>query len=415
MRIAIIGSGIAGLTAAHRLQDRHAVTIFEAGPYAGGHTHTVDVELGRRAYAIDTGFIVFNHRHYPEFTRLLRELNVPSHPTVMDFSVRSERSGIEYGSRSINAVFAQRRNLLRPEFTGMIRDVLRFNREAATGPLPDDRMTVGEYLERGGYGRAFADDYLLALGASLWSSPPARFRSFSVRFVIEFLRNHALLQLSGQPVWRVVTGGSRRYVDALLARFTGEVRLNHAVRQVRRHPGYVVVTDHTGAQGVFDHVVLASHADQSLKLLADPSPIEREVLSAFPYQRNEVLLHTDASVLPRNRRAWASWNYVVPAADRDTVSVTYQMNRLQGLRAPHLFNVTLNDTGLVRPDRVLARLVYEHPVFMPGRDAMQRRHRELIDVNRTSFCGAYWGYGFHEDGVRSGLAVTDALARSLAA
>lgn len=297
----------------------------------------------------------------------------------------------------------------------MLWDLLRFNREAASGPLPDDRLTVGEYLERGGYGRAFSDDYLLALGGALWSSPPARFRAFSVRFVIEFLRNHAMLQLAGQPVWRVVTGGSRRYVDALVARFKGDIRLNCPVRQVRRAPLRAMVTDHTGAEAAFDHVILACHADQSLRLLADASPIEREVLGAFPYQRNEVLLHTDPAVLPDSRRAWASWNYTVPATDRDTVSVTYQMNRLQGIRAPHLFNVTLNDHGRVRPDHVLARLVYEHPVFGPGRDAMQRRHQELIDVNRTSFCGAYWGFGFHEDGVRSGLAVTDALHRRRAA
>ena len=415
MRIAIIGSGIAGLTAAHRLQDRHAVTIFEAGTYAGGHTHTVDVDAGGTPYAIDTGFIVFNHQHYPRFTQLLDELQVPSHPTVMDFSVRSERSGLEYGSRSLNAVFAQRRNLVRPAFAGMIRDVIRFNREAASGPLPDDQVSVGAYLDHHRYRPAFADEYLLALGASLWSCPPARFRAFSMRFVIEFLRNHALLQLTGQPVWRVVTGGSRRYVEALIARFTGEIRLGHAVRRVRRFPGHVTITDYTGAEATFDHVVLACHADQSLAMLADPSRVERDVLNAFPYQRNDVLLHTDPSVLPRSRRAWASWNYTVPAAARETVSVTYQMNRLQGLRAPHLFNVTLNDNGRVRPEHVLARFVYEHPAFMPGRDAMQRRHAELIDVNRTSFCGAYWGYGFHEDGVRSGLAVARTLSRSLAA
>lgn len=236
-----------------------------------------------------------------------------------------------------------------------------------------------------------------------------------MRFVVEFLRNHAMLQLAGQPVWRVVRGGSRRYVEALTARLSSPVRTRCAVTSVSRDPGGVTVRDASGATDRFDHVVLACHADQALRLLQDASPVEREVVGAFDYQRNDVVLHTDASVLPRSRRAWASWNYHVPAADRDAVSVTYNMNRLQGIDAPHVFNVTLNDTGQVRDDLVLARFTYEHPVFTPGRDAAQQRHGEVINVNRTSFCGAYWGYGFHEDGVRSGLAVAERLERRLAA
>jgi len=415
MRIAIIGSGISGLTAAHRLQADHDVTLFEAGDHAGGHTHTVDVEVEGRAYAIDTGFIVFNTLHYPNFTALLAELDVASKPTVMSFSVRSDRSGLEYSSASLNAVFSQRRNLARPTFWRMLRDITRFNRLASSGALPEDRMTVADYAALHGYSPAFVDEYLVPLGASLWSSPPRRFRAFSMRFVIEFLRNHAMLQLSGQPVWRVVEGGSRRYVEALLARFSGQLLLNRPVRRVRRLADRVVVEDASGADARFDHVVFACHADQALGLLADPSPVEREVLVAFPYQRNEVLLHTDPGVLPRTRRAWASWNYHVPAEDRNAVSVTYNMNRLQGLAARPLFNVTLNDHGQVRPEHVLRRLIYEHPLFEPGRDAAQRRHDELIDVNRTSFCGAYWGFGFHEDGVRSGLAVVRRLERRSAA
>jgi predicted NAD/FAD-binding protein len=415
MRIAVIGSGIAGLTAAYSLHRRHDVTVFEAADYVGGHTRTVDVEVDGRSYAIDTGFIVFNERHYPNFTALLDGLGVSSKPTVMNFSVRSDRSGVEYASASLNAVFAQRRNLLRPTFRRMLRDILRFNRMARSNPLPDDRMTVAEYTEQHGFSRAFVDEYLVPLGASLWSSPPRRFRTFSIRFVIEFLGNHAMLQLSGQPVWRVVRGGSQRYVDALLARFSGEVLLGRPIERVRRLADRVSVRDASGAEAAFDHVILACHADQALRMLADPSPAEREVLGAFPYQRNDVLLHTDPTVLPRTPRARASWNYHVPADDRDTVSVTYNMNRLQGLQSPHLFNVTLNDSGLVRPERVLRRFIYEHPIFSPGRDAAQRRHDELIDINRTSFCGAYWGFGFHEDGVRSGLAVATQLERLVAA
>jgi len=236
-----------------------------------------------------------------------------------------------------------------------------------------------------------------------------------MRFVIEFMRNHALLQVAGQPVWRVISGGSRTYVDALLRRFDGNLLLNRPVRSVQRLFDRVVIADGAGDRATFDHVILACHADQALRLLTDASPLERELLGAFPYQRNDVLLHTDTSVLPRHRRAWASWNYHVPAADRNAVSVTYDMNRLQRLDAPVQFNVTLNDAGLVRPDRVLGRFAYDHPVFKPGREAAQRRHAELIAVNRSSFCGAYWGFGFHEDGVRSGLAVACELERRLAA
>jgi hypothetical protein len=411
MRLAIIGAGISGLSAAWRLQSHHDVTLFEAGSTPGGHTHTTDVRVAGRRYAIDTGFIVFNQRHYPLFTELLDALGVASQPTEMSFSVRSDRSGVEYGSASLNALFAQRRNLLQPRFARMLWDVRRFMKEAGEANLPDDRTTVAEYVETRGYSDGFVDEYLVPLGASLWSSPPQHFRAFSMRFVIEFMRNHALLQVSGQPVWRVVCGGSRTYVNALLAGFRGTLLLNRPVRSVQRLSDRVGIIDSTGDQAAFDHVVFACHADQALRLLADASPVERAVLGAFSYQRNEVVLHTDTSVLPRRRRAWASWNYHVPSAERDAVSVTYDMNRLQRLEAPVQFNVTLNGTDLVHPDRVLGRFTYEHPVFTPGREGAQQRHAELVGVNRTSFCGAYWGYGFHEDGVRSGMAVAEALGR----
>jgi predicted NAD/FAD-binding protein len=415
MRIAIIGAGISGLTAAWHLQNRHDVTLFEAAATAGGHTHTSDITVDGRRYAIDTGFIVFNHEHYPNFSRLLDDLGVATQPTDMSFSVRSDRSGVEYGSRSLDAVFAQRRNLSRPAFVRMLWDIQRFMRDARQSDLPGDCVTVREYVEAAGFSPAFFDEYLVPLGASLWSSPPSAFQGFSMRFVLEFMRNHGLLQVSGQPVWRVIRGGSRTYVDAMLRRLQSTLRVNCPVVRVERSLDRVIVMDRQGERASFDHVVLACHADQALGVLADATPIEREILGAFPYQRNAVVLHTDTSVLPKNRRAWASWNYHVPAAGDAAVSVTYDMNRLQGLDAPVRFHVTLNDSGRVRPDRVLGRFEYHHPVFTPGRESAQRRHAELIGANRTSFCGAYWGYGFHEDGVCSGLAVSMELEKRIAA
>ena len=332
----------------------------------------------------------------------------------MSFSVQSDRSGREWSSASLDAVFAQRRNALRPGFYRMLWDIARFHRLAAAD-LPGDDVTVEAFLEAHGFGPAFADEYFVPLGASLWSSPPQRFRQFSARFVIEFLRNHAMTQVGGQPTWRVIEGGSRTYVEAFAGRFRGRVLTATPVRSICRRADRVIITDASGAQASFDQVVIGSHADQALRLLDDPTPTERALLSAFPYQRNDVVLHTDERVLPKRRRAWASWNYHLPRDARGAVSVTYCMNRLQGIRSRHIFNVTLNDSGRVRPEQVLRRFVYDHPVFVPGRDAAQRRHAELIGANRTSYCGAYWGYGFHEDGVQSALAVCRAIERRAAA
>jgi len=409
MRIGIIGTGIAGLTAAHRLRGRHELTLFEAGSWVGGHSHTVDVTVDGRDFAVDTGFIVFNRFNYPLFTKLLDELDVPSQPTTMSFSVKCDRTGLEYGSASFDTLFADRRNLVRPGFLGMLNDVRRFLRAARSEGLPVDTETVAQYVERRGFGQPFVDHFLVPLGSSLWSSPPRQFLTFPMRFVIEFLGNHSMLQMGGQPVWRVVVGGSRRYVSRITHGLSDRIHLNTPIGRVERHPTHVRLVDADGAESRFDHVVIACHADQALAMLADATPVERDLLSKFPYQKNDVVLHTDESVLPTNRRAWASWNYHVPLEERDTVSVTYNMNRLQTLESSSTINVTLNDPGSVREDRVLARFVYDHPLFVPGRDAAQRRHHAVAAARRTSFCGAYWGFGFHEDGVRSGTAVAQAI------
>lgn len=414
MKIAVIGAGISGLSAAYWLGRRHEVTLFEANDYPGGHTHTVDVQYQGERHAIDTGFIVFNDWTYPNFIRLLDELRVASRPTSMSFSVSCERTGLEYNGTSLNGLFAQRSNLLRPRFWRMLRDVVRFNRDAPGQVLDPahgefDDVTVGEFVARGGYSREFVDQYLLPMGSAIWSCPLGTFEQFPIRFLVEFYRNHGLLNLRDRPTWRVIEGGSRTYVAALLRRFTGRLRLNSPVRSVRRCDDSVEVTVPGEPLHVFDHVVLACHADQALRMVADPTDTERNVLREFPYEKNVALLHADEKAMPRSRRAWASWNYHVPSTPSSRATVTYCMNHLQHLQSRHVFCVTLNGEDRVDPTKVLGRFLYEHPIFTTRRSAAQARHGELTNARRTSYCGAYWRNGFHEDGVVSALAVCRAI------
>jgi uncharacterized protein len=412
MKIAVIGGGISGLTAAYRLGRKHGVVLFEANEYVGGHTNTVDVELDGEHHAIDTGFMVFNDRTYPNFVAMLDALGVSSRPTSMSFSLRCDRTGLEYNGSSLSGVFTQRRNLLRLRYWRMLSDVLRFNRESPARVLADHstaETTVGEFLEGGGYSREFAEHYLLPMGSAIWSCPIGLFKEFPVRFVVEFFQNHGLLELRGRPTWRVIDGGARTYVNAMIERFRGEVRAGTPIVRVARRSDRVLVTARDGQTLECDHVVFACHSNQALAVLADASPIERVVLQAFPYQRSVALLHTETSMLPRNRRAWASWNYRLPPEKSANATVTYCMNILQQIRSRRVFNVTLNSPEPIDQAKVLGRFVYEHPVFTTGRSAAQARHHELINVNRTSFCGAYWRNGFHEDGVASALAVCRVL------
>ncbi len=411
MRIAIIGSGISGLVAAHHLWRDHEITVFEARDYIGGHTNTVEVERAGRVWAVDTGFIVFNDRTYPNFERLLGELGVAWQPTEMSFSVKCERTGLEYNGSSLNRLFAQRRNLFRPSFHRMLRDVLRFNREAPA--LLDGRdggETLGEYVAAHGYSKEFTDHYLVPMGAAIWSTDPQCFRDFPARTFVRFFSNHGLLTVNDRPEWRVVQGGSARYVERLTLPFRDRIRLRCPVVAVQRRPDHVAVQPRCGPVERFDEVVFATHSDQALRLLADPTPAEREILGALRYQRNEVVLHTDARLLPR-RRAWASWNYHVPRDPQEGVAVTYHMNILQSLRSPEPFLVTLNRSDRIDPDKVLRRLTYDHPLFDLAAIEAQARWSEISGVGRTHYCGAYWGYGFHEDGVKSGLRVCEALER----
>ena len=405
MRIVVIGAGVSGLVAARLLSREHDVSVFEAQGYAGGHTRTVDVPAGGRTWAVDTGFIVYNEENYPEFTRLLARLSVATKPSTMSFSARCERTGMEYCPSGVNALFVQRKNLFRPSFWRMLADVGRFRREAAgllrTG---DDGPTLGDFLARR-YSRLFVENLIVPMGAAIWSAPPGRVLDMPALFFARFFSHHRFLDATGQPQWRVVVGGSREYVGPLVAPFRDRIRLSTPVVSVRRSREGVEVTPEGGTPERFDHAVIAAHSDQALKMLADPSEAEREILSAIPYQENRVVLHTDTSLLPKGRAAWAAWNYLVPARATDRVTVTYDMNILQGLPAPVEFLVTLNGAEGVRPGAVLREMTYHHPVFRRDGVAAQGRRSEINGVRRTWYCGAYWGNGFHEDGVRSAVEV----------
>ena len=405
MKIAIVGTGIAGNVAARRLQAAgHDLTVFEALGHVGGHTHTHEVEQAGRRYAVDTGFIVFNDWTYPNFIALLDELGVASQESAMSFSVRDERDGLEYNGTTLNTLFAQRLNLVRPRFLGMVRDILRFNREApALLGTPGGEIPLGEVLRAGGYGRAFVEQYIVPMGAAIWSTDAATMQAFPAKFFIRFLLNHGMLSVDERPTWRVVKGGSARYVEKLVAPFRDRIRLRTPVEWIRRLPGQVVVKPRGGAPEHFDALFLACHSDQALRLLADPSPAETEVLSAIPYQENEAVLHTDARLLPRKRLAWAAWNYHVLREDSRRVALTYNMNILQGLDAPEPFLVTLNRTDEIDPSKVLRRITYHHPLYTAAGVAAQARQAEINGPLRTFFCGAYWRNGFHEDGVVSAL------------
>jgi len=403
MKIAIIGTGIAGNVVAHHLQRAHDVSVFEAGSHVGGHTHTHNVTVGGETHAVDTGFIVFNDWTYPHFIELLTELGVESQPSHMSFSVRVEQNGLEYNGTSLNSLFAQRRNLFRPSFHRMIRDILRFNRESLKLLAGREEIALGDHLKNEGYSREFIDHYLVPMGAAIWSTDPSRMLGFPARYFVRFLHNHGMLSVNQRPQWRVIRGGSARYVEMLTAPFADRIRLNTPVEYVRRLPDRVIVKASGHEAERFDHVFFACHSDQALPLLADASALEREVLGAIPYQENEVVLHTDTRLLPRRRLAWAAWNYHVPPEPGEKVALTYNMNILQSLPSRHTFCVTLNRTEQIDPNRIIKRLNYHHPLYTPAAVAAQARQHEVNGANRTYFCGAYWRYGFHEDGVVSAL------------
>ncbi len=414
MKIAIVGAGVSGLVAAHVLHRHHDVTLFEANDYAGGHTHTVRVETPGGAWDVDTGFIVHNDRNYPQFQRLLGQLGVATQRSDMSFGVSSPRGDFEYNGSSPNGLYAQRRHLVTPWFQRMVADLVRFNREARTllaGPGAGGAdISFRAWLEERRYSRAFVERLIVPQAAAVWSADPRQLWSFPARFLVEFFDNHGMLGFRDRPQWRTVSGGSRRYVAAIVQRL-GEQRMRLAtpIRAIARHDGHVELTPLRGEPACFDHVVIATHSDQALRMLADASDREHELLGAFPYQRNDVTLHTDRALLPRRRRAWASWNYHLLDGEPGRPTVTYLMNRLQQLDADRELLVTLNRDADVRPEHVLQRFSYDHPVFTAAGVAAQRRRHELDTIPRTSYCGAYWGWGFHEDGVVSALRACERL------
>ncbi len=408
--IAVVGSGIAGLTAAFYLSRKHRVTLFEADNRLGGHTHTVEVDWQGEQSAIDTGFIVFNDRTYPGFIRLMDELGVDYQPTEMSFSVTNPALGLEYNGNNLNSLFAQRGNLLNPGFWRMLADVVRFNRQVrqAANESPAT-LTLGEFLDGQSYGALFVDNYLLPMISAIWSTDLEQAREFPLFFFVRFFENHGLLNLIDRPQWYTITGGSSSYLEPLTAPFKEGIRLGARVESITRQSDAVKLVA-SGQEYSYDEVVLACHGDQALRMLAEATADERRILGAFRFTANDVILHTDQRWLPQNPRAWASWNYHLRQPGQGRSTVTYYMNRLQCLEKQHGYLVTLNEE--VPPAAVIGRYQYDHPIFDLESIAAQLQWQKISGSDRIHYCGAWWHNGFHEDGVQSALRVCTALGVS---
>jgi len=415
MKIAIIGTGIAGNVIAHHLHEKHDISVFEKNSHIGGHTHTHSIEdVDGKTHNIDTGFIVLNDRTYPHFNALLQELDIAINPTEMSFSVKCDQSGLEYNGNNLNTLFAQRSNIISPRFYRMIADILRFNKQATALVCEqqdfDSAITLGSFLSEHGYSDIFIEKYIVPMGAAIWSTRPEDMFRFPAAFFFRFFHNHGLLTVDDRPQWYVVEGGSRAYVDRLTAPFTDRIRTDCPVRGIRRDATGVTI-DTDGGSEHFDYVFIASHSDEALAMLDKPSQTETETLSAIEYQRNEAVLHTDESLLPERKLAWAAWNYHLQGQNdhgpndgrNKDVTLTYDMNILQGHESSQTFCVSLNDTSNIDEDKVIKKMVYHHPVFTPDGIRAQSNHRLINGTNRTYYCGAYWRNGFHEDGVVSAL------------
>lgn len=414
MRIAVIGAGVSGLTAAYLLQRDHELTVFEAGRYVGGHANTIRVDTANETHHLDTGFMVFNDRNYPNFERLITKLGVASQPSDMSFSVSGDGGAFEYASGSINGLFADRGHLLSVSFQRMLAEIPRFQRAArALLREGDERVSLRDWLAERRFSHSFVERLVVPQVAAVWSANPEQLWSFPAMFLAQFFENHGMLTLRNRPRWSTISGGSVSYVTALTQGFRERIQLESPVERIARDADGVLITVRGREPQQFDQVIVSTHSDQALAILADASDSEHEILGAIPYQQNEAVLHTDRAMLPRRRRAWASWNYHLHERPRSRATVTYHLNRLQALESNQQFCVTLNLTDRIDPARVLRRIDYSHPVYTPRGVAAQLRVGEISGHNRTHFCGAYWGWGFHEDGVTSGLRVAQSLGGSL--
>ncbi|MEW6999256.1 NAD(P)/FAD-dependent oxidoreductase [Colwelliaceae bacterium BS250] len=407
-KIAVIGSGISGLTSAYLLSQKHHVSVFEKNDYIGGHTATVDVEYAGENHVIDTGFIVFNEATYPNFLKLLDNIGIAKQATEMSFSVHNCQTGLEYNGHNIDTLFAQRRNIFRPKFWSLIAQIVRFNKACKLAYEQDDydvKLTLGDFLQANNFDQYFAEHYILPMGAAIWSSSLDQMQEFQFKFFVQFFHNHGLLNIADRPQWFVIPNGSRSYISPLTQAFHQRIYLNSHISQVTRDNDAVQLHFKDGSLQTFDEVVFACHSDQTLALLHDATTDEQQILGGIAYSENEVVLHTDLNLLPKRRKAWASWNYQLSANRSKPASVTYNMNILQGLQSEHTFCVTLNQSEDIAPDKVLRKFTYHHPVF--NLQTLQaQQHRQLIcGKNNTHFAGAYWYNGFHEDGVRSAVDV----------
>tara|TARA_B110000438_G_scaffold299492_1_gene349770 strand:+ start:42 stop:1286 length:1245 start_codon:yes stop_codon:yes gene_type:complete len=414
MKIAIIGSGISGLTAAHLLCKDFDITVFEANDYIGGHTHTHDLEIEKKNWRIDSGFIVYNEKTYPNFIKLLKKLKVATQKTSMGFSVKVPDTGLEYSGGSLNSLFAQRLNLFRPSFLIMIKDILKFNRIAISKLEGIERTTtINDFLKKHKFGSQFIDNYIVPMGAAIWSTSASKTIEMPAAFYIRFFKNHGLLQIFNRPQWFVISGGSKSYIKKIVEGYKDRVKLSTPVKKVRRNDnGVDVFFGEKGSSEKFDKVIFATHSDQALRLLEEPSQEEIDILGALPYQKNEAILHTDSGILPKKKITWSSWNFL-NVNKSSPVSLTYNMNILQSLETKIDFLVTLNGSGAIDPKKIIKKILYHHPLFtIDGIEAQKKKH-QISGVNNTFYCGAYWGNGFHEDGVNSAIDVSNSLNKAV--
>lgn len=410
MKIAVIGSGISGLTAAYLLSKEHEVHLFEKNNYIGGHTNTIDVTLQNENHHIDTGFIVFNEKTYPNFCHLLNQLNIKSETSNMSFSVSCEKTGLEYNGTSLNSLFAQRSNIFKPSFLRLISDILRFGKKTTNDKFVcDENITLGEYLNSHGFSDNFSKHYILPMASAVWSTNIHEIKNFPMINFIQFFKNHGMLSVNNRPMWRVISGGSKQYIPAFTKNYADKIYLNSTVSAINRTKNNVELYVGNEQRVNFDQVVIATHSDQALKLLSDLSSEEENILNSFSYKRNTAILHYDEKLLPSNRLAWASWNYHLFNNDAHDAlpTVTYYMNILQNIKSNFNFCVSLNCDDRINGNKLIKKIMYEHPQYSTKAFRAQQHHNLINGVNRTYFCGAYWGYGFHEDGVNSALSVAN--------